>query len=96
MLDRHEVKQIASNNQWRCVKGKKNKPTSPTMLEFTKVAMRIIVDLEMHTVETILNHPRYGWTCLMRGGVDYKLLTHIFHNPRVHTDRGLYIKRERN
>lgn len=88
MIDPREVKRIANNNQWRVVKR-----NNPLRLEFKKMAWRVIVDCQRLTVDTILRHPKYGWTKLTRTDVDTKLLTHIFHYPRVHTDHGVHIKK---
>jgi hypothetical protein len=88
MIDPHEVKQIANNNQWRFVKGNK-----PLVLEFKRLAWRVIVDCERSRVDTILKHPRLGWTRLTRKNIDAKLLTHIFHYPRVHTENGVHIRK---
>lgn len=96
MIPPHEVKRIANNNGWRFVKGKKWGKLHPGMLEFTKMTLRIVVDCKRETVETILKHPKYGWTSLVRYNIDANLLTHIFHNPRVHTDKGYHVKRLSN
>ena len=83
------VKQIANNNQWRFVR----KQASADVLEFKKMAWQIIVDYKHSIVTTILRHPKDGWTKLVRRKVDENLLTHIFHYPRVHTDKGAYKKK---
>ncbi len=94
MITPQEVKYIAGNNLWRPLRYKK-KTKDLHILEFVKGTWKIIVDCEKLTAQTTLHHPRYGLTTLVRYNVDFNLLTHIFHYPRVHTDKGVY-KRKLN
>jgi hypothetical protein len=87
-MDAKHVKWIANNNGWRVVAGKKSQK-----IEFKRMAWTIIVNCTKNTATTILRHPRYGWTKLVRANVDEKLLTHIFHYPRVHTDKAVSIEK---
>ena len=49
---------------------------------------RINIYVSKMTVSTSLDHPKQGKTQLFRRSVDKTLLTSIFKNPRVHTNRG--------
>jgi hypothetical protein len=87
-MDSRLVKLIANNNRWQIVSGKHS-----NVIEFKRMAWRIIVDCSRNRVMTILKHPKLGWSKLVRANVDEQLLTHIFHYPRVHTDNGVHLKK---
>jgi hypothetical protein len=86
------VKHIADLTRWRFDHKWKNQPN----LEFKQMDKRVLVNYEHNRVTTILYHPkfkaRFGATRLIRENVDEKLLAVIFNYPRVHTDRGRYLK----
>lgn len=95
MITPQEVRYIAGNNLWRSIGKNKKKDSKGKILEFVKGTWKIVVNCEKSTVETTMNHHRYGLTTLIRKDIDFSLLTHVFHNPRVHTDKGRY-KRKLN
>ena len=62
------------------------------MISFSKATKDGICRLNIYitkmTVGTSLDHPQKGKTQLFRRSVDKTLLTRIFKDPRVHTNRG--------
>lgn len=62
------------------------------MISFSKATQdglcRLNIYITKMTVGTSLDHPKKGKTQLFRRSVDKTLLTSIFKNPRVHTNRG--------
>jgi hypothetical protein len=86
------VKQLANQHGWRYVGSAYE---NAVILEFKKMADRILVNCDKRRVTTILFHDkfkgRFGATKLMREEVTDELLTSIFENPRVHTDKGRYL-----
>jgi hypothetical protein len=85
------IKLIANDNGWRFDHQWRKRP----ILEFKRMADRILVNYEKNRVTTIIYHPRFkarfGATELIRENVDEKLLKLIFNHPRVHTDKGRYL-----
>lgn len=65
------------------------------MASWRKEGMRINVYLTTMSVATCLNHPKKGKTQLFRRDVNLKTLEAIFKNPRQHTGKGYYEKRNR-
>lgn len=87
------VKKMANDNGWRFVR----KHYGGTVLEFKRMADRVMVNVGKRRVITIVYHPRFkarmsGPTELVREDVDEKLLSLIFNYPRIHTDKGKYLK----
>ena len=62
------------------------------MVSFRRDGTRINVYYSKMTVGTCLKHPTKGFTQLFRRNVTEKMLEKIFNYPRVHTDRGYYVK----
>jgi hypothetical protein len=86
------VKQFANRYGWRFA----GQWPAQLILEFKKMADKVLVNCEKRRVTTIVYHDkfkgRFGATRLMRQDVTDELLTSIFENPRVHTDKGRYLK----
>lgn len=59
-----------------------------------KKPSRINIYYTTKTVGTCLHHPYKGKTQLFRKNVDVKQLVKIFKNPRCHTDKGYYQKKD--
>ena len=85
------VKEIANRHGWRFVGQWQDQP----VLEFKRMADKLLVNVEKRRVTSILYHDRFkgrfGATRLMREDVTDELLQKIFENPRVHTDKGRYL-----
>lgn len=86
-----DVKILANQYGWRFVGQWQDQP----ILEFKRMAERILVNCENARVTTFVYHDkfkrRFGVTRLMRENVTDELLKLILDNPRVHTARGRYL-----
>lgn len=68
--------------------------TNISLVSYSKDYVRINVYLTTMTVGTCLNHPKKGKTQLFRKNVDKQTLEQIFENPRKHTGKGYYNKKQ--
>jgi hypothetical protein len=59
-----------------------------------KKMARINIYYTTKTVGTCLDHPKKGKTQLFRKNVSIQQLEKIFANPRTHTDKGYYQKKD--
>lgn len=64
------------------------------VVSFRKNDTRINVYYTTGTVGTCLNHPSQGKTQLFRRNVGMNELAAIFENPRVHTGKGYYYRKQ--
>ena len=62
------------------------------MVSFRRDGVRVNVYYSKMTVGTCLKHPKRGFTQLFRRNVSREMLEEILRYPRVHTDRGYYVK----
>lgn len=89
---RKKVEHLAYENGWIFICYQDDKD----MISFRNLingdSARINIYLTKMTVSTSLTHPRQGKTQLYRRNVDMTLLSRIFKNPRIHTDRGYQVK----
>lgn len=86
------IKKMAVANDWELLDHQDNIGMVSFSKNINDYRARINVWLTKMTVSTAINHPRKGKTQLYRKNVDRKLLTEIFKNPRIHTDRGYRTK----
>ncbi len=91
-MDRIEqIKEIAERHNWFFAKWQED----IKMLSFKKEGSRINIYITKMTVGTAVDHPRYGKGQLYRRHVSLDLLEQIFINPRVHTTKGYYLRKDR-
>lgn len=64
------------------------------LLIFVKAAVQVNVYYSKMTVGTAMRHPTKGCTQLFRRCVSLNEMEQIFKNPRVHTGKGYYRRRE--
>ena len=90
----NQIKDIAKSHQWILIDHQAN----IGLLSFRKIInnskARINVYYTTMTVATALKHPKKGKTQLYRRHVSFKLLEKIFTNPRIHTCKGYFERRE--
>ena len=65
------------------------------LLIFIKREVQVNVYTTTGTIGTSLNHPIKGRTQLFRRSITITQLKDIFTNPRTHTGRGYYERKER-
>lgn len=59
-------------------------------LIFQKMFVVLKISLSEMEIETMLNHPKKGYTLLNRkGAFSMNLIEKIFRNPRVHTPKNI-------
>ncbi len=85
------IETTAKRYGWRLVKWQKD----IKMLSFKKGTDRINIYITKMTVATAVKHPKYGKAQLYRRHVSFNLLEKIFTNPRVHTKKGYFLRRDR-
>ena len=73
----------------------KERQTLIGLLIFTKREVQVNVYTTTGTIGTALNHPIKGRTQLFRRHITIAQLKDIFTNPRAHTGRGYYERKER-
>lgn len=61
---------------------------------FKKSDIRISVSLNRMKVSSVLTHPKKGRKLLTRGTMTIEEVTKIFENPRIHTGKGYYSKKD--
>lgn len=91
MVRLEEVKKLAKEHNWRFIKWQDD----IKMLSFKKNGSRINVYITKMTVATSVKHPKYGKAQLYRRHVSLNLLEKIFANPRVHTEKGYFLREDR-
>lgn len=64
------------------------------MVSFDKNDVRLNVYVTTLTCGTALDHPRKGKTQLFRQGIPLDAICKIFKNPRCHSGRGYYERKE--
>ena len=64
------------------------------MLSFQRGNAIVVVSLTRFTVMTTITHPKKGRKQLTRSGLDIGSLAEIFKNPRVHTGKGYFSKKD--
>lgn len=91
-MDRIEqIKKLADKHSWRFIKWQED----IKMLSFKKKDSRINVYITKMTVATSVTHSKYGKAQLYRRHVSLELLEKIFENPRVHTEKGYFLRKDR-
>jgi len=92
-MDIDEIKELAEKHDWKFLTFQEN----IGMASFTKPNgerkdNRINIYITKMTVATCMDHPKQGNTQMFRKNVTPKEMNQIFHDPRVHTDKGYKTK----
>ena len=86
-----EIKKLAKRYNWHFIKWQED----IKMVSFNKLGCRINIYITKMTVATSVKHPKHGKKQLYRRHIDMGLLEQIFINPRVHTEKGYFSRRDR-
>ena len=84
---------LAYRNGWRKVTNPKL--TNGYMVSYRRGDYRLNFFLTTGTCGSFLEHPTQGKTALFRRNIDDYVAEEIFKNPRVHTDGGYKLRKNR-
>lgn len=91
-LEVSKVKELAGEKGWKLIA--ENEESRVVSFSKEEKGERINVYYTTGTVGTCLEHPLHGATQLFRRAVGMDQLKEIFVNPRTHTGKGYYEKKE--
>ena len=83
-----QIDVLAKKHGWTIIKYHPNN----YVLNLVRENVKMNVYLSTMAIQTAMNHPRAGKTQLNRKNLTKKELERIFISPRVHTNKGYYIK----
>jgi len=97
MIDRELIRRAAAEHGWRETKA----TNGGIMLTFALPGEpgtkwpKVEIWPSTGTVATMIDHPKKGRTKLYRKGLSQKQIVKIFQDPRLHTGKGYYTKKEK-
>lgn len=97
MIDREQIRRVAKKAGWRETKA----TNGGIMITFVLPGEpgtkwpKIEIWPSTGTVATMIDHPKKGKTKLYRRGLGQAQLEAVFKNPRLHTGKGYYTKKEK-